>query len=75
MLNNYYKNYKAEAWDILQYLFKAKRIAMLEKVFGIFPYKIARGIIEKKFVNPPIAFTNIGIIDEKQLAFDDIEII
>ncbi|WP_017209270.1 hypothetical protein [Clostridium beijerinckii] len=26
MLNSYYKNYKAEAWDILQYLFKVKMI-------------------------------------------------
>ncbi|WP_236886661.1 hypothetical protein [Clostridium beijerinckii] len=26
-------------------------------------------------MNPPIAFTNIGIIDERQLAFGDIDII
>lgn len=52
-----------------------KSVAMLEKVFDILPYKIARGIVEKKFVNPPIAFTNIGIIDEKQLAFGDSDII
>ncbi|CUU48736.1 hypothetical protein [Clostridium beijerinckii] len=52
-----------------------KSIGMLEKVFDVFPYKIARGIVEKKFVNPPIAFTNIGIIDERQLAFGDIDII
>lgn len=52
-----------------------KSIAMLEKVFDIFPYKVARRIVEKKFVNPPIAFTNIGIIDERQLAFGDIDII
>ncbi len=52
-----------------------KSIVMLEKVFDIFPYKIARGIVEKKFVNPPIAFTNIGVIDKKKFAFGNIEII
>ena len=52
-----------------------KSVAMLEKVFDIFPYKTARGIVEKKFVNPLIAFTNIGIIDEKQLAFDNSDIV
>ncbi|NRU21657.1 hypothetical protein [Clostridium beijerinckii] len=52
-----------------------KSVAMLEKVFDILPHKIARGIVEKKFVNPPIAFTNIGIIDEKQLIFGETNII
>lgn len=51
-----------------------KSLIMLEKVFDIFPYKIARGIILKNFSNPLIAFTNIGIIDKKKITFGEVEI-
>jgi len=51
-----------------------KSINVLEKLFDIFPYKLARDIIEKRFTNPLIAFTNIGIIDKTRLAFGKIEI-
>lgn len=51
-----------------------KSLIMLEKVFDIFPYKIARAIVEKNFSNPLIAFTNIGIIDKKRITFGEIEI-
>jgi NRPS condensation-like uncharacterized protein len=30
--------------------------------------------MEKKFINPPIAMTNIGVIDKSRLIFDNIEI-
>lgn len=51
-----------------------KSLIMLEKVFDIFPYKIARAILLKNFSNPLIAFTNIGIIDKKRITFGEIEI-
>lgn len=51
-----------------------KSLIMLEKVFDIFPYKIARAMVLKNFSNPPIAFTNIGIIDKKKITFGEIEI-
>jgi NRPS condensation-like uncharacterized protein len=51
-----------------------KSLIMLEKVFDIFPNKLARNIIEKNFSNPLIAFTNIGIIDKKRIVFGEIEI-
>ncbi|MNP48789.1 hypothetical protein D3C76_1429300 [compost metagenome] len=35
---------------------------------------MARGIIKKKFTNPLIAFTNIGILDKTRLKFGKVEI-
>lgn len=46
-----------------------KNIALLEKLFTVFPYKIAYEILKKYFTNPPVAFTNIGILDKNKLAF------
>lgn len=46
-----------------------KNIAILEKLFCVFPYPIAFGILKNYFSNPPIAFTNIGILDKKRLVF------
>ncbi|SHH45910.1 hypothetical protein [Clostridium intestinale] len=51
-----------------------KSINLMEKVFDIFPYKLARGIVKKKFTNPLIAFTNIGILDKTRLKFGKVEI-
>lgn len=51
-----------------------KSINILEKIFDIFPYKLARDIIKKRFTNPLIAFTNIGILDKKKLVFGEAEI-
>lgn len=51
-----------------------KSLIMLEKIFDIFPYKIARAIVLKNFSNPLIAFTNIGIIDKRRITFGEIEI-
>lgn len=47
---------------------------MLEKVFDVLPYKLAKSILNKSFDNALIAFTNIGIIDKTQFYFDDLEI-
>lgn len=52
-----------------------KSLIMLEKVFDILPYKIAKAIIDKNFSNPPIALTNIGIIDKKRVTFGKNEIV
>ncbi|MDF2888281.1 MAG: hypothetical protein K0R23_2666 [Lacrimispora sp.] len=51
-----------------------KSIFMLEKVFDVLPYKLAKSILNKSFDNALIAFTNIGIIDKTQFYFDDLEI-
>ncbi len=51
-----------------------KSINILEKFFDVFPYKLARDIIKKRFTNPLIAFTNIGILDKTRLTFGKVEI-
>lgn len=51
-----------------------KSINLLEKLFNVFPYKVVRNIVKEKFANPFIAFTNIGILDKKRLAFGNVEI-
>jgi len=136
MLNGQFVNYKVEAWDTLQRLFKVKSINdhtlhfvatlaerldlerfkqavnlsadafplirssfnetqnksywedkeksniaciksvnLMEKLFDIFPYKLAKDIIKKRFSNPLIAFTNIGIIDKTRLTFGKIGVV
>jgi len=50
-----------------------ENIALMEMAFRLLPYKTARKIVEKSFSNPPIAFTNIGILDKKQLIFGEAE--
>lgn len=47
---------------------------MLEMIFGMFPYKKAKQVVSKSFNNPPIAMTNIGIIDKNKLVFDGLNI-
>ncbi|MBV7276887.1 hypothetical protein I6U48_28880 [Clostridium sp. PL3] len=51
-----------------------KSINILEKLFDVLPYKLARDIIKKRFTNPFIAFTNIGILDKTRLVFGEVEI-
>lgn len=51
-----------------------KSINILEKVFDILPYKLARDIVNKKFNNPLIAFTNIGILDKTKLTFGEAQV-
>lgn len=48
---------------------------MLEILFGIFPYSIAKKILAKVFNNPTIAMTNIGIIDKNKLVFKGVNIV
>lgn len=42
---------------------------MLEIIFSLLPYKFAKSLVCKLFHNPPIAMTNIGIIDKEKLSF------
>lgn len=51
-----------------------KSVFIMEKVFNALPYKVARDIIKKKFSNPQIAFTNIGILDITRLTFGKVAI-
>jgi NRPS condensation-like uncharacterized protein len=47
---------------------------LLEIIFKLLPYKIAKRIVTEKFKNPPIHITNIGQIDKSKLVFDNLEI-
>ncbi|HEX3018461.1 MAG TPA: hypothetical protein VHP31_11505 [Caproicibacter sp.] len=49
-----------------------KSILLLEMLFSFMPYRKARKLLEKKFSNAPIAFTNIGILNKGLLHFDGI---
>lgn len=46
-----------------------RNIALFEKLFIVFPYKIAFNLLKNYFFNPPIALTNIGILDKNKLIF------
>lgn len=48
---------------------------LLELVFCIFPYQMAKRAILKKYRNPPFAMSNIGIIDSKRLCFDSSSVV
>lgn len=47
-------------------------IMLLETVFHILPYPLAKKAILKEYRNPPLAMSNLGIIDSNRLAFDGI---
>jgi NRPS condensation-like uncharacterized protein len=46
-----------------------KSLFLLEKIFDILPYRTVKGVLNKVFSNPTIAFTNIGILDSTRLSF------
>lgn len=46
-----------------------KSMTLLEKVFDILPYKTAKRMVDNHFSNAPIAFTNIGVLDQSRLIF------
>lgn len=46
-----------------------RNIALLEMLFTVFPYRTALRLIKKYFSNPPVAFTNIGVLDKDRLSF------
>lgn len=45
-------------------------IMLLEVLFRVLPYPVARWMVSKGYRNPPLAMSNIGIIDHKRLCFD-----
>lgn len=47
-------------------------ILLLEAAFHILPYSLMKKAVLKSYRNPPLAMSNIGILDEKRLAFDGI---
>ncbi|MDR3552358.1 MAG: hypothetical protein P4L75_04460 [Clostridia bacterium] len=49
-------------------------ILLLETVFRVMPYRVAKFAVSKGYRNPPLAMSNIGIIDDSRLSFDDIPI-
>lgn len=51
-----------------------KPVLLLEGLFKLFPYKIAKGMVSKVFNNPPIAMTNIGLIEKEKLVFNNAKI-
>lgn len=46
----------------------------LDAAFKLLPYSRVRKVMEKIFVNPSIAMTNIGAIDKNKLSFDNLRI-
>lgn len=46
-----------------------KNLVLLEKLFKTVPFGIASAALKKVFNNPPVSFTNIGILDEQKLTF------
>ncbi len=47
-------------------------ILLLDAAFRILPYPLIKKAVLKSYRNPPLAMSNIGILDEKRLAFDGI---
>ena len=45
-------------------------IMLLEVVFHILPYSLAKRAVLREYHNPPLAMSNIGVIDSKRLSFD-----
>lgn len=49
-------------------------IILLETALKVLPYEKATKLIKSKFSNPPIAFTNIGLIKKEKLYFNNSEV-
>lgn len=45
-------------------------VALLEFVFHLFPFPLLKKAVLKAYRNPPLAMSNIGILDYRQLVFD-----
>jgi NRPS condensation-like uncharacterized protein len=75
--------------DFADTLFKVKRVMdsekdnqrclksmlLLEIAYKLFPYKIAKSLITKEFKNPPISFTNLGILNKDKLRFSGTNVV
>lgn len=49
-------------------------IMLLETVFHVLPYSIAERAVLKEYRNPPLAMSNIGVIDSGRLLFDGVQV-
>jgi NRPS condensation-like uncharacterized protein len=47
-------------------------ILLLETVFRILPYSLLKKVVWKAYRNPPLAMSNIGILDHRRLVFDQV---
>lgn len=47
---------------------------LLEVLFHTMPYKTSKWLVLKNYDNPPLAMSNIGIIDHNRLSFDGMHI-
>lgn len=45
-------------------------IMLLETIFHVLPYRLAKRAVLKAYRNPPLAMSNIGVIDSRRLSFD-----
>lgn len=50
------------------------QVYLLNLIYNRLPFMISKRIIKKVLKNPPIAFTNLGIIDDKKLYFSGSDI-
>lgn len=46
-----------------------KQIRLLDRVYSWLPFSVSSVMIAKALKNPPVAFTNLGIVDDKRLSF------
>lgn len=49
-------------------------LPLLRLGYAVFPYKIAKKVVRKKFNNPLVALSNIGILDERALKFGELRL-
>jgi Uncharacterized protein containing a NRPS condensation (elongation) domain len=46
-----------------------KSVSLMEFVYRVMPYGIAKGLIEKAYSNAPIAISNLGVLNKEKLNF------
>lgn len=51
-----------------------KPVILLECFFNVLPFNLMKKLFDKVFTIPVVSYTNLGVIDKKQLNFDNIEI-
>lgn len=51
-----------------------KGLLLLDLIFSLFPYRAAKKIISRHFINPSTSLSNIGIIDDSQLVFGTLRV-
>lgn len=47
-------------------------VSLLEFTFRVIPYPLLKGAVLKAYRNPPLAMSNIGILDRRRLMFDGV---